>query len=51
VLSPTSPKSHARRLGAVETLLVDIDAAVPGSVDDETDAIAFAPPPAAMFTT
>jgi len=42
-LSDVAEVARAASFGAVETLLVDIDAAVPGSVDDETGAIAFAP--------
>jgi len=41
-LSDVAEVARAASFGAVETLLVDIDAAVPGSVDDETGAIAFA---------
>jgi hypothetical protein len=35
--------ARAATFGAVETLLVDIDAAVPGSVDDQSGAVTFAP--------
>lgn len=35
--------ARAATFGAVETLLVDIDAAVPGQVDDESGAVTFAP--------
>jgi hypothetical protein len=42
-LSDVAEVARAASFGAVETLLVDIDAAVPGSVDDETGAITFAP--------
>jgi hypothetical protein len=41
-LSDVAEVARAASFGAVETLLVDIDAAVPGSVDDQTGAITFA---------
>ena len=42
-LSDVAEVARAASFGAVETLLVDIDAAVPGSVDGQTGAITFAP--------
>jgi hypothetical protein len=41
-LSDVAEVARAATFGAVETLLVDIDAAVPGTVDDQTGAVAFA---------
>jgi hypothetical protein len=41
-LSDVAEVARAATFGAVETLLVDIDAALPGSVDDETGAVTFA---------
>jgi stalled ribosome rescue protein Dom34 len=41
-LSDVAEVARAVTAGAVETLLVDIDATVPGSVDDKTGAVAFA---------
>jgi Bacterial archaeo-eukaryotic release factor family 11 len=41
-LSDVAEVPRAATSGAVETLLVDIDAAVPGTVDDRTGAVAFA---------
>jgi len=41
-LSDFAEIARAATFGAVETLLVDIDAAVPGTVDDQTGAVAFA---------
>jgi hypothetical protein len=42
VLSDVAEVARAATFGAVETLLVDIDAAVPGAVDGETGAVTFA---------
>src|SRR5262249_27863771 len=42
-LSDVAEVARAVTFGAVDTLLVDIDAAVPGSVDDESGAVVFAP--------
>jgi hypothetical protein len=42
-LSDLAEIARAANSGAVETLLVDIDAAVPGTVDDRTGAVTFAP--------
>jgi hypothetical protein len=41
-LSDTAEVAHAATFGAVETLLVDIDATVPGTLDDQTGAVTFA---------
>jgi hypothetical protein len=41
-LSDVAEVAHAATFGAVETLLVDIDASVPGTLDDQTGAVAFA---------
>jgi len=41
-LSDVAEIARAATFGAVETLLVDIDAAVPGEVDDRSGAVAFA---------
>ncbi|MBV9808357.1 MAG: hypothetical protein JO286_14305 [Solirubrobacterales bacterium] len=41
-LSDVAEVARAATFGAVETLLVDIDAAVPGTVDDQTGAVTFA---------
>jgi hypothetical protein len=40
-LSDVAEVARAATFGAVETLLVDVDAAVPGTVDDQTGAITF----------
>ncbi len=42
-LSDVAEVARAATFGAVQTLLVDIDAAVPGEVDDQTGAVSFAP--------
>ena len=42
-LSDVAEIARTATFGAVETLLVDIDAAVPGTVDGETGAVTFAP--------
>jgi hypothetical protein len=42
-LADVAEVAHAATFGAVETLLVDIDAGVPGEVDDQTGAVRFAP--------
>lgn len=42
-MSDIAEVARAATFGAVETLLVDIDAAVPGEVDDQTGAVTFAP--------
>jgi hypothetical protein len=42
-LSDVAEIARAATFAAVETLLVDIDAAVPGTVDDQTGAVTFAP--------
>ena len=42
-LSDVAEVARATTFGAVETLLVDIDAAVPGTVDDQTGVVTFAP--------
>jgi hypothetical protein len=42
-LSDIAEVARAATFGAVETPLVDIEAAVPGEVDDETGAVTFAP--------
>ena len=42
-LSDVAEVSRAATFGAVETLLVDIDAAIPGEVDDQTGAVTFVP--------
>jgi hypothetical protein len=42
-LTDVAEVARAATFGAVETLLVDIDAALPGVVDEETGAVAFAP--------
>jgi hypothetical protein len=42
-LSDVAEIARAATFGAVETLLVDIDAGVPGTVDDQTGAVTFAP--------
>ena len=44
-LSDLAEVAHAASFGAVETLLVDIDASVPGEVDDRSGAVTFAPAP------
>jgi hypothetical protein len=44
-LSDVAEIARAATFGAVDTLLVDIDAAVPGTVDDRTGAVTFAPAP------
>ncbi len=41
-LSDVAEVARAATFGAVDTLLVDIDAAVPGEVDDQTGAVTFA---------
>ncbi|HET6869620.1 MAG TPA: hypothetical protein VFH80_27150 [Solirubrobacteraceae bacterium] len=41
-LSDIAEVARAATFGAVETLLVDIDAAVPGTLDDQTGAVSFA---------
>jgi hypothetical protein len=41
-LSDVAEAARAATFGAVGTLLVDIDAAVPGAVDDQTGAVTFA---------
>ncbi len=41
-LSDVAEVARAATFGAVDTLLVDIDAAVPGEVDDRTGAVTFA---------
>lgn len=41
-LSDVAEVARAATFGAVETLLVDIDAAVPGTVDDDSGAVSFA---------
>jgi len=41
-LSDVAEVARAATSGAVQTLLVDIDAAVPGAVDDQTGAVTFA---------
>jgi hypothetical protein len=41
-LSDIAEVAHAATFGAVETLLVDIDATVPGTVDEQTGAVSFA---------
>ncbi len=41
-LSDVAEVAHAATSGAVQTLLVDVDAAVPGAVDDESGAVRFA---------
>jgi hypothetical protein len=41
-LADVAEVARAATIGAVETLLIDIDAAVPGSVDDQTAAVTFA---------
>jgi hypothetical protein len=41
-LSDVAEVAHAATFGVVETLLVDIDAAVPGAVDEQTGAVTFA---------
>jgi hypothetical protein len=41
-LSDVAEVARAATFGAVETLLVDIDAAAPGTVDDQTGAVTFA---------
>ncbi|MGN6871140.1 MAG: baeRF11 domain-containing protein [Solirubrobacteraceae bacterium] len=41
-LSDVAEVGRAATFGAVETLLVDIDAAVPGTLDDQTGAVSFA---------
>jgi Bacterial archaeo-eukaryotic release factor family 11 len=42
-LSDIAEVARAATFGAIDTLLVDIDAAVPGTVDDQTGAVTFAP--------
>jgi hypothetical protein len=42
-LSDMAEVARAATFGAVETLLVDIDAAVPGAIADQTGAVRFAP--------
>jgi Bacterial archaeo-eukaryotic release factor family 11 len=42
-LSDIAEVARAATFGAVETLLVDVDAAVPGTVDDQTGSVTFAP--------
>jgi len=42
-LSDLAEVARAATFGAVQTLLVDIDAEVPGTVDDQTGAVTFAP--------
>lgn len=44
-LTDTAEAAHAATIGAIDTLLVDIDAAVPGAVDDRTGTVTFAPAP------
>jgi hypothetical protein len=41
-LSDVAEVARAATFGAVQTLLIDIDAAVPGEVDDQTGAVTFA---------
>jgi hypothetical protein len=41
-LSDVAEVARAATFGAVDTLLVDIDAVLPGAVDDQTGAVAFA---------
>jgi hypothetical protein len=41
-LSDVAEVAHAATFGAVQTLLVDIDASVPGEIDDQTGAVSFA---------
>jgi hypothetical protein len=41
--------ARAATFGAVDTVLVDMDAAVPGTVDDDTGAVTFAPESAASY--
>jgi hypothetical protein len=41
-LSDVAETARAATFGAVQTLMVDIDAAVPGTVDDQTGAVTFA---------
>lgn len=42
-LSDMAEVARAATFGVVDTLLVDIDAAVPGEIDDHTGAVTFAP--------
>jgi hypothetical protein len=42
-LSDVAEVARAATFGAVETLLVDIDGAVPGTVEEQTGAVTFAP--------
>jgi hypothetical protein len=42
-LSDVAEVARAATFGAVDTLLVDIDAAVPGTVDEQSGAVTFAP--------
>jgi hypothetical protein len=42
-LADVAEVARAATFGAIETLLVDIDVAVPGTVDEETGAVTFAP--------
>jgi hypothetical protein len=42
VLSDVAEVARAATSGAIQTLLVDVDAAVPGAVDDQTGAVTFA---------
>ena len=44
-LADVAEVARAATFGAVQTLLVDIDAAVPGTVDEQTGAVTFAPSP------
>jgi hypothetical protein len=44
-LADVAEVARAATFGAVQKLLVDIDAAVPGTVDEQTGAVTFAPSP------
>ncbi len=48
-LTDVADVARAATFGAVDTVLVDIDAVVPGTVDEETGAVNFAPTSAASY--
>jgi stalled ribosome rescue protein Dom34 len=50
-LSDVAEVAHAATFGAVETLIVDIDAAVPGEVEEQTGAVTLRAPARLMSTT
>lgn len=48
-LTDVADAARAATFGAVDTVLVDIDAVVPGAVDEHTGAVTFAPESAASY--